>query len=411
MSKNIVITGIGVIAPNGIGKDAFWQALKDGKSGIKPITLFDTTYFKAKTAGECTEFKPEQFLGAKGLRNIDRSTLLVCSAAKLALEDAKFTVTPENTDDIGVVTGTTLATSGDIVAFTKEVVDEGPGLVNPALFPLTTMNFSSSQISIRFNIQGFNTTIATGFSAGIDALKYATDLIKSDKARAVLVCGVEGLTFSTFVGFYKIGFLAGLKGEEICCPFDARHNGIVLGEGAGVILIEDEAYAKKRGANIYAQVKGIECIFDAYRTAKYHPKASGLKFSMIRAMQKSDLSEEDIDYVCAAANSVLQQDNLESAVIKEVFNIYAKDIPVSSIKSMLGESVSASGMLQLAASVGAVKLGFIPPTINLNQTENGFGLDYVPNASREQNVKNVLVNSFGPGGNNSSVIISKYSSE
>jgi len=270
------------------------------------------------------------------------------------------------------------------------------------------MNFPSSQLSIRYNIKGFNTTISTGYTAGLDAFKYAVEFIRLGRVKAVLVAGVESLSFSNFVGFYKIGFLAGLKGEEVICPFDKRHNGIVLGEGAAVLILEDEEHARNRKAEIYAEVLSEENSFDAYRPVKYAPQAAGLKQSMFEAIRKSNLSEEDIDYICASSNSVERQDTLETLAIKDVFNIYAKDIPVSSIKSMLGESVSAGGCLQVAASVGAIKNGFIPPTINYQQPDPACDLDYVPNVSRKQPLKNVLINNFGPGGSNTTAIIAKY---
>ena len=407
-NKQAVITGLGVIAPNGIGKEAFWQALKKGKTGIKPISLFDTTFFKVKTAGECSDFKVEDFLGTRGLRNLDRATTLVCSAAKLALEDANLNVTEENSDDIGVATAITLSVSSDLAKFTKEQVEVGPRFVNPALFPPTTMNFPSSQLSIRYKLKSFNTTISTGYTASLDALKYATEFIRLGRSKAVLVAGVECLSFSGYSGFYKIGFLAGLKGEELSCPFDARHNGIVLGEGAGVLIVEDEDYARKRGANIYAKVLSGASTFDAYRTSKYTPRATGLQISMTEALAKAGLSEDHIDYISASANSVSQHDKLESAVIKNVFNIYAKKIPVTSIKSMLGESVSASGCLQVIAAIGAMKQGFVPPTINYKEKDSECDLDYVPNKARKQNIDNVLINNFGPGGNNTTAIISNY---
>ncbi|MBU1086519.1 MAG: beta-ketoacyl-[acyl-carrier-protein] synthase family protein [Candidatus Omnitrophica bacterium] len=407
-NKKVVITGIGVIAPNAIGRESFWQALQKGTTGIKPATLIDTTYFKSKLAGECADFKAEDFLGPKGLRNLDRATLLVASAAKLALDDACLEITEENTDDIGVVTATTVSVAFAIAKFTKEVVDDGPQMVNPALFPATTMNYPSSYVAIRYKIKGFNTTISTGHSAGLDALKYAVDFIKTGRARAILVAGVESFSFSNFVGFYKAGFLSGRKAEETCSPFDKRRNGIVLGEGATVLVIEDEEYAIQRKANIYAQVLGVKAFFDAYRTADYDPRIRGLKNSMKKVLEESGLSEEDIDYICSSANSVQRQDRLETQAIKEVFNIYANKIPVSSIKSMLGESISASGGLQLAASVGAIKNSFIPPTINYKVPDPDCDLDYVVNVSRKAEIKNVLVINFGPGGNNTTAVISKY---
>ncbi len=255
--KRVVVTGLGVIAPNGIGKEAFWKALAEGRSGIKPITLFDTTFFKTKLAGECSDFHAEEFLGSKGLRNLDRSTKLVLAAAKLAIEDAKLIITEENTDNIGVVTATTFSSLWDLAEFSKEIHNEGPQFASPGLFAPTTMNFSSSQISIWYKIKGFNTTISTGFTAGLDSLKYAFDFIQADRAKSILVAGVEGLSFPGFVGFNKIDFLAGIKGEEICCPFDQRRNGIILGEGAAVLVVEDEKTAKARNATILAEVLSV----------------------------------------------------------------------------------------------------------------------------------------------------------
>jgi len=407
MDRRIVITGIGVLAPNGIGKEAYWKALKEGQSGIKPITIFNPGFFKSKQAGEVSDFKPEEFLGSKGLRNTDRATKLVCSAAKLAIEDAKLNITEENTDDIGVVTGTTLSL-WNVAEFSREIVEDGPQFTTPGIFPGTTMNSASSQISIRFNIKGFNTTISTGYTASIDALKYAVNFINRDRAKAVLVAGVEGLTFAAFTGFYKIGFLAGIRGDEISCPFDKRRNGIVLGEAGVVLIIEDEEHAKERNAHIYAELAAVENTFYAFRAAKYDPKARGLIKVMRRALKGAELFEEDIDYISSAANSVVQQDALETLAIKEVFNIYAKRIPVSAVKSMVGESVSAGGLLQIVAAIGSLERSFIPPTINYKQDDPLCDLDYVPGNSRKSEVENVLINNFGPGGNNAAVIIKKH---
>ncbi len=410
MERKVVITGIGVLAPNGIGKDAFWQALLEGKSGINPITIFNPGFFKSKQGGEISDFKAEEFLGPKGLQNIDRATKLVCSAAKLAIEDSELQITERNTDNIGVVTGTTLSL-WNIAQLSKEMVEDGPQFVTAGFFPGTTINSASSQISIRHKIKGFNTTISTGYTASLDALKYAENFIKLNRAKAVLVAGVEGLTFAGFSGFYKIGFLAGIKGEELSCPFDKRRNGIILGEAAVVLVVEDQEHAKARGANIYAELAAVENSFDAFRAAKYEPNAAGLKRTMLKALDSAGMHEEDIDYVSSPANSVLKQDTLETMAIKEVFNIYAEKTPVSAIKSMVGESVSAGGILQLAASLGSLNKGFIPPTLNYQEKDPDCDLDYVPNTARKQEVNNVLVNNFGPGGNNATVIVKKYGGE
>ena len=406
--KRIVITGIGGIAPNCIGKEQFWTALKEGRSGIKPISRFDTNGFKCKLAGEINNFNPAVFLGSKGLKNLDRTTRLLCSTAQLAIDDAKLTINYKNTDDIGVCTGTTLSSLWNIAEFDKGVIKDGPLFSDAALFPGTVVNAASSQVSIRFNIQGFNTTVSTGYSSSIDALKYAVDFIRLGRIKTVLVGAVESISLANYTGFYRLGFLAGIKGEELSCPFDKRRNGIILGEGAAVIVIEDEEYAKRRKANIYAEVKGTGNCFDAFKIGKYNPEANGLRDGMMKSIKDAGLRITDIDYISASANSVSEQDRLETKAIKDVFGRVAYNIPVSSIKSMIGDPFSAGGLLQIAASVDTIVNGFIPPTINHRIRDNDCDLDYVANKSRMARINNILINNFGPGGNNASVVISKY---
>jgi 3-oxoacyl-[acyl-carrier-protein] synthase II len=382
--------------------------LKEGRSGITPISRFDTNGFKCKLGGEVNNFNPSLFLGPKGLKGLDRSARQLCSASKLAIDDARLTINYKNTDDIGVCTGTTFSSLWNFAEFIKESIKEGPLFTDVSLFPGTVVNAASSQVSIRFNIQGFNTTISTGYTSGLDALKYAVDFIRLGRIKMVLVGAVESLSLANFIGFYRLGFFAGIRGEEISCPFDKRRNGIILGEGAAVAVIEDEEYAKRRKANIYAEIKGIGNYFDAYKMGKYDPEANGLKESMKKAVKDSGLRIEDIDYISASANSVPEQDRLETKAIKDVFIRSAYNIPVSSIKSMIGEPFSAGGLLQIAASVGSVVNNFIPPTINYKVKDKYCDLDYVANKSRIARINNILINNFGPGGNNTSSIISRY---
>ncbi|MDD5070689.1 MAG: beta-ketoacyl synthase N-terminal-like domain-containing protein [Candidatus Omnitrophica bacterium] len=343
------------------------------------------------------------------MRNLDRTTLLLCSAAKLALDDARLEITDDNADDVGAVTATTLSIAEDIKAFTKDEVEEGSQFINPALFPPTTMNFPSSQLSIRFKPKAFNATISTGYTSGLDALKYAVEMIRFNRAKTVLVGGVESLTFSGFVGFYKIGFLSGGRNqEEISCPFDIRHNGIVLGEGSTVLILEEEQAALSRGAAIYGEVLSVASSFDAYRAVKYDPKASGLKQSMREALIKANLCEDQIHLISAAANAVPQQDRIEVEVIKETFNIYAENVHINSLKSMIGENVSAAGCFQVAASLFSINSGMIPATLNYKDPDPDCVLSGISNKPKQEKVENVLINNFGPGGHNSTAIISKY---
>lgn len=405
--ERIVITGIGVIGSNGIGKDAFIEAIFKGVSGIKPITLFDTASFKAKTAGEIKDFSPEDFLGNKGLRTLDRSTKLIASATWLALDDAALAITEENAQDIGFVAGNTLGSVNSICEFDKDTLIEGAQYVNPALFPNTVINSPASQVSIRFNIKGFNATISTGFSASLDAVKYAVDFLRLGRAKVVLAAGVEELCVQVFLGFLKTGFLAGLsEGKpEISCPFDKRRNGIILGEGSGVLVLEGLEHALSRKAKIYAEITGFGQGFDSYRINKYNSSGYGIKKAMGAALEDASLKEDDIDYVSSAANSTKAADRIESSVIKNIFGNH--QVAVSSIKSMVGECFSATGVLQLISAIGAIDKQMIHPTINYQERDSDCGMNYVTNKATEQKIDNVLINAFGPSGCNASLIISR----
>lgn len=411
MDKRVVITGIGVLASNAIGKAEFWKALREGRSGIKPVTLFDTSTTRSKTAGEITGFKAEQFLGEKGLRTFDRATKLVLSAAKLALDDAGLNspLSEEVSVRTGVSLGSTLGSVWSISEFDKEGLREGPRAVNPALFPNTVINAPASQISIRYNIKGFNTTISTGFSASLDAIDYASNFIKLYDYDIVLAGGVEELCEQTFKGFHKIGHLAGSReGKlEVDCPFDKRRNGIVLGEGACILILEELEHAKSRNANVYAEILGYGTSFDPKSKNIYSPKAEGATKAILFALEDSKVSIDKIDYVSATANSTLDCDVMETRAINRAFGSNAKKLPVSAIKSMIGDTFSASGAMNVAASIGAMKESFVPPTMNYEVKDDRCDLDYVPNKARSAKLDKVLIDSFTPTGVNSSLVVGK----
>jgi 3-oxoacyl-[acyl-carrier-protein] synthase II len=410
MHKAVVITGIGILSPIGIGRERFWEALFQGKTGFNKVSLFDTSPFNVHIAGEITDFDPISLLGKKGLRTLDRSTRLVNSAAKLALEDANLSITEGNTHTIGVAIGTTFGSLHSISQFDREGLIEGPKYVNPSHFPNTVLNSPASQVSIRFKIRGFNTTISTGFCASLDAVYYASDFIKLNRADAVLAGGVEELCEETFLGFHNLGCLSGTNGSEpVSCPFDARRNGLILSEGSAVFILEDKEHALKRGADILADIKGYGNSFDPEANRNFSHKGNGFKNAITTALQDASLNPEDIDYIVSCANSTKGLDRMETNVIKEVFGKHAFNIPVSAIKSMTGESFSASGALSLAAALGAINKGFIPPTVNYLEKDPECDLDYVPNKSRQKKINNVLISAIDPYGQNSVIILGKSS--
>ncbi|NWF76600.1 MAG: beta-ketoacyl-[acyl-carrier-protein] synthase family protein [Nitrospirae bacterium] len=409
MNKKIVITGIGVISPIGIGKDIYWDNLVQGKKGFRTISLFDTSNFNVHIAGEINDFDPITFLGKKDLRILDRSTTLICSAAKLAIEDANLYISEDNTHSTGVSIGTTFGSLHSISQFDRVSLIEGPKYVNPSHFPNTVINSPASQVSIRFKIKGFNTTISTGFCASLDAVSYAYDFINLGRAHIVLAGGVEELCEETFLTFYKLGYLSGTDGSEpLCCPFDARRNGFILSEGASVLVLEDEEYALKRGAKILAYVLGYGNSFDPESDSNFSHKGKGLINAINNALKSASLYPDDINYISASANSAKGLDRMETKVFKEVFGKQIYKIPISSIKSMIGESYSASGALSLAAAVCSLQKGIIPPTVNYLEKDSECDLDYVPNIAISKKINNILLTASDFYGNNTAIVLGKY---
>jgi len=403
--KRIVITGVGVVSPIGIGKDSYWEGLQEGKSGIKPITLFDTSDFNVKVGGEITDFNAKEILGRKGLVDFDRSTTLLLAASQFALEDGKLEINEENTYKTGISVGTTFGSLNSILEFDKESIVEGPKFVNASRFPNTVINSPASRVAIRHGIKGLNSTISTGICSGLDALDYAIHQINFNRADRVLVGSVEEMCLQTFLGFYKLDYLSGIKNGNapISCPFDKKRDGIVFGEGASIVILEELNSALQRKAEIYGEILSVGSNFDPNKLHKYNPKATGIIGAMISA--KSSL--QDIDCIFTNANSTQDADLIEAKAIKKVFDKFCEKIPVTAIKSMIGETFSASGGLALVAALGALEQGFIPPCINLSEKDSDCALN-LDNKARNQEVKRVMINTFNPNGANTVVIIGKF---
>ncbi len=388
--QRLVITGVGVVAPNGIGKEEFWNNCFAGVSGIKPITLFDTSTYRCHYAGEVSNFQPEQYLGSKGLRNLDRTTLLALVAAKLAIDDAKLEITDENRNDIGVVLGSTMGSVHSISEFDKEGLREGPRYVNPAQFPNTVINSPASQVAIRFGLRGLNATISTGFTASLDAIGYAMDMLRLGRVRALLVGGVEELCIQTFLGFYKLGFLATAQNgtPPVFAPFDVRRCGALLGEGAAFFVLEPLEQATERKAMICAELLGYATQFSSASMYRYDPEGQGLKEVLRQVLEESGVDPDEVDYVSASANSTKAGDAAESVALQSVLG-HAQATPIHAVKSMLGESFSASGALQVAAAIGTLIEQRMPPTSSWQQSES---------FAQAARLERVLVSGFGPMG-------------
>lgn len=408
--KRIVITGIGVISPIGIGKEPYWQSLSEGKLGFRPVTLFDTSDLKVKTAGEITDFNPKEILGKKGLVDLDRATMLLLVATKFALEDARLEISEDTARNTGISIGTTFGSLNSLSEFDQQSLEEGPHFVNASRFPNTVINSPASRVAIRHAVKGPNSTLSTGFCAAIDALEYAINCINSDRAMTMIAGAVEEMCIQTFLGFYNLGYLVGLNNnhEPISCPFDKRREGIIFSEGSSAIILEDLNLALERNAYIYAEVLGIGSNFDPFRLDKFNPEGTGIAEAMKSALGVANLKPEDIDCIFANANSTQDADFVETKAIKATFGNLADKIPITAIKSMVGESFSASGSLAIAAALGSLEKDFVPATINLQEKDPGCDLDYVPNVSRKQRINKAMINCFGPNGANSVLIIGRY---
>ncbi len=408
--KRIVITGIGIASSLGIGKNAYWAALKNGESGIRSISVFNTDNYRVKSAGEIFNLDFKKYFSKRELINMDRATALVLLSSKMAMEDAKLEITQDNTYKTGISVGTTFGSLESLSEFDKESVIKGPQLVNPSRFPNTVANLPASQISIYLKIKGFNATISTGMCAGLDAIDYSIKAIEMHNRKSVFAGAVEELSEQIFLGFYKLKYLSGtsLSKEVISCPFDARRNGVVFGEGCGMIILEDLESAQKRGAHIYAEIGGFASSFDPFRLYRYNPNGIGMIQAMKTALEKAKLEPKDIDYICANANSTLDGDIAEARAIKKIFGSNNKDLLVSSIKSMIGETYSAGGALATIAAIGAICHSFVPPTINVQNIDPQINLNLVINKAKEVALKTVMINAFGQNGACSSLIIKRY---
>ncbi|MGR3309556.1 MAG: beta-ketoacyl-[acyl-carrier-protein] synthase family protein [Candidatus Brocadiales bacterium] len=411
MTDRIVITGIGIISPVGIGKEAFWKNITNSQSGIKPVTLFDVSNYPCKMAGEITGFDARTYLGQKGFRHFDRTSLLITATAKLAMEDANLGDNTYGSEDLGMVIGSTFGSINSISQFDLEALKEGPSYINPMDFPNTVLNAPASRASIFCQVKGLNTTISTGETSAIDATIYASDFLKMKRIKAVLAGGVYGLTPDIYWASLRAGILSGSKNgdEEICAPFDRRRNGFIIGEGAALLFLENLNDALQRNATIYAEVKGYSTVFNPKKFLSTKDRLEGGIRSISLALKDAGLALRDIAYISANANSTVTGDRTETRIIKEVFGDYARHIPTSAIKSMTGECLDASGALQAIACIMAINNNIIPPTINYKELDSECDLDCVPNESRAVSVNNALINSYSYMGNCSNLIISKYS--
>lgn len=396
----VVITGIGMLSPFGVGNDVFFKAMENGTSGIKKITLFDTSNFSTQSGGEIQDFDPKEILGKEGLLDLDRATKLLLCATKFALKDSALLIHEDNTHDIGIVVGTTFGSLHSISSFNRDAYTEGPKYVNPSRFPNTVGNSPASRVAIKFHIKGFNATLSTGMCAFSDALDYARDFIHLNKAQTILVGAVEDLSIQTFLGFYKLNQMSQ---EPRSCPFDKNRSGLIFSEASVVFSVEEYETAKKRKAKIYAEVLSTGSVFDPARFYRHNLKGLGMAQSMEQALNNAHLKPQDIDCIFANANATKDADSIEAKAIEKIFG---RQTPVTAIKSMTGETYSASGALSLAAAIGSLEGQYIPPTINIKSKDAECRINLIEKRTVKK-IDKIMINTFSPDGANTSFIIGK----
>ena len=411
--RRIAVTGIGVIAPTGVGRARVWEALVDGRSGISRIEDFDTSNLKTNIAGVCRDFHPEEMFDEREMSRLDRVSQLAIAATEMATREAGLTHGELDSYDAGVFLGTGFGGQGSIEEFCGAFFSNGKGRRSAIAIPKSMYNASSSNIAIRFKTRGPNITVTTACSSGANAIGQAFHLIQQGHAERMIAGGVDAPITPVVMDAWKEMRVLSTKNEppeRACKPFSANRDGFVLSEGAGIVVLEDLEMAAARGAHIYAEVIGYGSTADASHIT--FPDPDGESHAMTRALKDAGVNPNEIDYINAHGTATKLNDASETEAIKRVFGSRAHEIPVSSIKSMLGHSMGAAGAIEFIATLLAIENQVIPPTTNYEEADPQCDLDYVIEGSRRVSsstpLRTAISNSFGFGGNNAVLVVRAY---
>ncbi|OGD14070.1 beta-ketoacyl-[acyl-carrier-protein] synthase II [Candidatus Atribacteria bacterium RBG_19FT_COMBO_35_14] len=410
MKNRVVITGMGAITPIGNNVKTFWKNIKKGKCGIDFIKAFDTSEFKVKIAAEIKNFNPTDVLDSKELKRMDKFTQIGLVAANEAVEDAGLSNESDSRENWGVILGTGIGGFITIEKENRKIIEKGPGRVSPFFIPMALCNIAAANIAIKFGIKGICDTVITACASGTSSIGNAYRILQQNQADLIVAGGSEAaMTPLALAGFTSMGALCTHnKAEQASIPFDIRRTGFVMGEGAGIMILETLKHAQKRGANIYAEVVGYGTTCDAYHITTPAPGGNGGARAMKMAINDSGINEEQISYINAHGTSTPYNDKSETEAIKTVFGEKAYGIPISSTKSMTGHMLGASGAAEAIVCIKAMQESFIPPTIGLLEQDPECDLDYVPLQGRNQSLQYTISNSFGFGGQNASILLKKW---
>jgi 3-oxoacyl-[acyl-carrier-protein] synthase II len=409
--RRVVVTGIGLVSSLGIGTEANWAALSAGKSGIDTITKFDASQFATRIAGEVRGFDPLQFIEKKDVKKMDVFIQYAIAASQFAMDDSGFTVTPENAPTVGVFIASGIGGFTTIEREHKALLEGGPRKISPFFIPSAIINLAAGQVSIRFGAKGPNSATCTACSASAHAIGDAFEIIRRGDADVMIAGGSEAAITPMGVGGF--GALRALstrndEPERASRPFDTDRDGFVIGEGAGVLILEELEGAQSRGARIYAELVGYGMSADAYHITAPSEDGEGPLRVMSRALKSANIEPNQVSYINAHGTSTPHGDRIETIAIKRCFGDYAKNVPVSSTKSMTGHLLGAAGGLEAGIAVLAVHHQLAPPTINLDSPDAECDLDYVPNQARSIPIEYALSNSFGFGGTNAALLFKRF---
>ncbi len=409
--RRVVVTGLGCVSPVGTGTEKAWQSITAGKSGISTITRFDATDFPIRIAGEVKDFDPSPYIEKKELKKMDLFIQYAVVAACEAFEDSGYRITEENAERVGVYIGAGIGGLPAIEHWHNVLKEKGPSRITPFFIPMVIINLASGQVSIKLGAKGPNSCAVTACATGAHSIGDAFRLIQTGEADCMIAGGAEStITPLCIAGFNAMKALSQRNDEpeRASRPFDKDRDGFVVGEGAGVLVLEELESARRRGAKIYAEIVGYGLNSDAYHITQPAPEGEGAARCMELALKNAGLTPEEIDYINAHGTSTYYNDLNETEAIKKVFGEHAKRLMVSSTKSMTGHLLGAAGGVEAVFTVLAIKEGVVPPTINYETPDEGCDLDYVPKEARKASLRAAMSNSFGFGGTNAVLVFKRF---
>ena len=413
MSKRIVITGLGAVTPLGIGVETYWEGLLSGASGVGPITLFDPERFDVKIAAEVKGFEPGSFMEKGEARKMDRFAQFGVAAAKLALEDAKFSINEQNAERVGVLVGSGIGGLASLEEQMRNLIEKGPNRVSPFLIPMMIADMATGQISILTGAKGPGSTVVTACATGANAIGDSLEILRRGQADVMIAGGTEAAVTQTAVaGFGNMKAMTSKFNdcpEKASRPFDAERSGFVIGEGAGVVILETLEHAEKRGApHIYAELVGYAMTSDAYHITQPAPDGKGVVRAITGALVDAGVQPEEVGYINAHGTSTPMNDKAETSALKVAFGDHARKLAISSTKSMTGHLLGAAGAIEAIAAALAIDREILPPTTNYQTPDPDCDLDYIPNQARKARVEIAVSNNSGFGGHNAVIVLRRF---